>query len=57
MDKKFRNLAVAALIVAAFGVGTPVGQDPTCAVFFGTAAVIGTVIFLLILTGFVLLVD
>lgn len=56
MDKTLRNLAVVALILAAFGVGTLVGRDPTCAAFFGTAAVVGTV-FLLLVLNVCLLVD
>lgn len=55
MDNTVRNLVVAAVILVAFGVGTLIGQDPTCAAFFGTAALIGTVFLLLVLSVGVLI--
>jgi len=49
VEKEIRNLAVATLVFAAFGVGTLVGRSPTAAAFFGIAALIGTAFCLLFL--------
>lgn len=55
MDKASRNAVVAAMVVAAFGLGTQIGRDATVAEVFGAVYVFLTVFILMFLTVYALM--